>query len=99
MFRNVKNNAVRILELAFEVLFFLSVPELKKEGASGFLNALFRCDEVIDYKTEMVSPHKTVRVLQTRTFRSVIAKQCKIAGFAWQINTGQGGEFRPSRAP
>jgi hypothetical protein len=41
MFRNVKNNAFRLLELAFEVIFFLSGPDLKKEDATGLLNAFF----------------------------------------------------------
>jgi hypothetical protein len=74
MFRNVKNNAFRVLELAFEVIFFLSGPDLKKEDATGLLNAFFRNDGVLGYKTKMLS-HITVRVIQNRTFRFVIAKQ------------------------
>lgn len=41
----------------------------------------FRNDGVHGYKTKMMLSHITVRVIQNRTFRFVIAKQCKIDGF------------------
>ena len=55
MMRNVEDDAVRVLHLAFEIAFAF-VTEIEKEYAASLFDALLRFFQVVDLKAKMVRP-------------------------------------------
>ena len=63
MLGNVEHDAVRILELAFEIA-LARVAEVEEEFAAELLDLLLRLGEIVDLEAEMVGADVTDRVVQ-----------------------------------
>jgi hypothetical protein len=88
LLRDIKNDAIRVLELVLEILFLSILPEIEEEGAAVGFDALPGFLQIVHLKPEMVGADEGTRVLQARAGLSLVVEQCKIDHAVAELNAG-----------
>src|SRR5262245_29134103 len=66
LLRNIEDDAVRVLELAFEVFLLGVLAEVEEELAAGRLNPPLRLLQVVHLETEMMGANERAGIVEPR---------------------------------
>src|SRR5256885_2810550 len=86
--RDVEDHAVRILELALEVLFLLVVAQVEEELAAGRLDLLLRRRDVVDLEAEMMGADEVLGVIEPRAALAGVVQQREVDHPVAQVDGG-----------
>jgi hypothetical protein len=78
LFRDVKNNAVRIFELALKVLLLLIISKVEEERAASVFDALLDRPNIFHLKTKMMGADEILCIIQPRAALAEIIQERQV---------------------